>query len=245
MCNASCNLFVSRWIEPDEITGKDILEAGALDVNGSVRHLFQKHKPRRYVGTDIAAGKGVDYICDAVNLVDEFGETSVDVLVSTEMLEHVSDWRSVVSNFKRVLKPGGVLFITTRSPGFQYHAYPEDHWRYTLDDMKAIFSEFEIIALENDPSEPGVFLKARKPRRKKFVETDMSDYDVQDVNGQLPPDVLPDGPIEQPTLPVAGELPLPVIRRRSAKAVMPFTGIQPSVKPLPKGYKRLPWDRRK
>ena len=57
------------------------------------------------------------------------------------------------------------MAITTRSPGFRYHAYPHDYWRYTTADMALIFSDFDIELLEEeqDWSQPGVFVKARKP----------------------------------------------------------------------------------
>jgi hypothetical protein len=38
-----------------------------------------------------------------------------------------------------------------------------DYWRYEIEDMYKLFSDFEILILEKDPSVPGVFLKARKP----------------------------------------------------------------------------------
>jgi cyclopropane fatty-acyl-phospholipid synthase-like methyltransferase len=93
--------------------------------------------------------------------VEYLGPESFDAVISTELLEHVKDWRIVINNMKQVLKLGG--YITTRSKGFPHHAYPYDYWRYELSDMKAIFSDFEIVCLRKDHMDPGVFLKARKP----------------------------------------------------------------------------------
>jgi hypothetical protein len=63
---------------------------------------------------------------------------------------------------KSVLKRNGYIYITTRSYGFPYHAYPYDFGRYEIEDMKKIFSDFEIIKLVKDHEAPGVFLKAKK-----------------------------------------------------------------------------------
>jgi hypothetical protein len=54
------------------------------------------------------------------------------------------------------------IYITTRSKGFPYHGYPWDFWRYEIEDMKKIFSDFEIIKLIKDHEAPGIFLKAKK-----------------------------------------------------------------------------------
>ena len=77
------------------------------------------------------------------------------------MLEHIRDWAKAVQNMKAMLKYGGIILITTRSVGFHVHGYPEDYWRFDKDDMKHIFSDFEIVALEDDTHDPGVFVKAR------------------------------------------------------------------------------------
>ena len=66
------------------------------------------------------------------------------------------------NNLKEVLKPNGYIYITTRSLGFGYHAYPYDFWRYEIGDIQKIFSDFKIISLKKD-SEPGILLKAQKP----------------------------------------------------------------------------------
>ncbi len=174
MCHPACIEFVERAVQEGEVRGAEILEVGAQDVNGTVRPFLTSLEPKSYRGVDLAPGPGVDEVCDATALVARFGERSFDLVVSTEMLEHVLDWRAVVSNLKRVLKPNAVLLITTRSEGFPYHGYPYDFWRYSLDDMRVIFSDLEIEMLEADPLEPGVFIKAR--RRPDFSEASLGEY---------------------------------------------------------------------
>jgi SAM-dependent methyltransferase len=157
--------FFIENAQKEEFENKRILEVGSKYVNGSVRPLIEKFfKPREYIGVDIEEGKFVDIVCDAENLVDYFGKETFDVVIATELLEHVKDWRKVINNMKEVLKPNGYIYITTRSKGFPYHGYPYDFWRYEIEDMKEIFKDFEIIKLEKDPDTPGVFLKARKPK---------------------------------------------------------------------------------
>ena len=144
--------------------GLAVLEVGAADVNGGVRSVVSALLPARYVGVDLHLGPGVDVVCDAGELTAYFGEQSFDVVISTEMLEHVEDWRLVVTNLKRVLRPRGYLLVTTRSIGFPYHGNPYDYWRFEPSDMREIFGDMDILALERDADiEPGVLMLARKP----------------------------------------------------------------------------------
>ena len=157
--------FFIENTQREEFENKRILEVGSRYINGSVRPLIEKFfAPKEYVGVDIEEGKFVDVICDAENLIDFFGKESFDVVISTELLEHVKDWRRVINNMKEVLRPNGYIYITTRSRGFPYHGYPHDFWRYEIEDMKEIFKDFEIIKLEKDPEAPGVFIKAKRPK---------------------------------------------------------------------------------
>ena len=164
MCNVSCLGFVETYVSESDVRGRRVLEVGSFDVNGSPRALIEILKPSEYRGVDIEMGPGVDEICRAEDLVERFGPESFDLLISTEMIEHVADWKIVVSNFKRILKPGGKIIITTRSLGFPLHDYPSDHWRFEMSDMAMIFSDFESIVIESDPTSPGVFIGAVKPR---------------------------------------------------------------------------------
>lgn len=178
MCNAACVAFVAAALPPDAVAGRGVLEIGSRDVNGSVRTLIEPYAGS-YVGVDVVAGPGVDRVVPAERLVDEFGPEGFDIVVSTEMLEHVKDWRSAVSNMKRVLVPGGRLVLTTRSDGFPYHGYPHDYWRYDVDDFARIFADLHIETLEPDTSEPGVFIIATRPA--SFTEIDLADVAVVSV----------------------------------------------------------------
>jgi SAM-dependent methyltransferase len=172
VCDASGIAFAERVLTSGMIEGKEVLEVGSLDVNGSIRPQVESLKPARYVGADIMAGRRVDVVVDGAALVDRFGPASFDVVLTTEMLEHVRDWQVVISNLKRVLRPGGVLLVTTRSIGFHYHGWPYDFWRYEPEDMRVIFADMDIDVLERDPEAPGVFMLARQ--RVPFAETSPS-----------------------------------------------------------------------
>jgi SAM-dependent methyltransferase len=179
MCNVDVVFFAMRSLRPEDVEGRRVLDVGSLDVNGSLRPLIESWRPAEYVGVDIARGPGVDVICSADALVEHFGPARFDVVVSTELIEHIRDWKTAVANIKRVCAPRGWLLITTRSYGFRYHAYPHDYWRYEIDDMRRIFSDCEVLDLMSDPRSPGVFMKARKP--EPFVENELGGVELYSI----------------------------------------------------------------
>jgi SAM-dependent methyltransferase len=186
--HASAYQFGTTALDPAEVAGKDVIEAGAYDVNGSVRLPVESHRPATYTGTDMQAGPGVDVVCKAEDLPSAFGAESADVLISTEMLEHAEDWQAAMAGMIAVLRPGGVLLLTTRGPGFPRHGYPDDHWRFPVGVMQAILDaaalETDRCEPDPDPASPGVFVKARKPegwRRPRGMRAAWGRIDVPGV----------------------------------------------------------------
>lgn len=173
--------FLRERVFADEILGMEVLEVGSQDVNGSPREVLIPHKPKKYVGVDFAQARGVDIVMDVKDLTSYFGVDWFDVVISTEMLEHAKDWRTAVAQMKSVLRPGGLLVVTARGPGFPYHGYPHDYWRYTVDDFKRIFSDTWIqhVGKDTDHCLPGVFLKARKTGATGSV--DLSEINVAPI----------------------------------------------------------------
>lgn len=154
--------FVERTLTAEQVAGKRILEVGSYDVNGSVRPFIESLQPARYWGVDASPGPRVDQVVDCMKLVAEVGD-GWDLVVSTEMLEHVRDWRTCMYQLAAAMASDGLLLLTTRSPGFKYHPYPEDHWRYTLGTMDQILAALDLVGMGfDDPQAPGVFVVARK-----------------------------------------------------------------------------------
>ncbi len=173
MCHASVIFFGVKNLKKEEIENKRVIDVGSHNYNGNMSIFAEKMNPKEYIGVDMIAGPGVDIVCLAEDLVEKFGENSFDTVISNELMEHARNWRDVISNMKRVCKPGGTLLLTTRSKGFKIHAYPHDYWRYEVEDMKKIFSDFEIELLIPDPQAPGVLIKAKKPQN--FKENNLQD----------------------------------------------------------------------
>jgi 2-polyprenyl-3-methyl-5-hydroxy-6-metoxy-1,4-benzoquinol methylase len=179
MCNINCIGFGEKNLTAADVRGKRVIEIGSYDVNGSLRPYVMSMKPAEYVGVDIAKGYGVDVVCSAEHLRERFGDERFDVVISTEMIEHVRDWRKVISNMKNLCRPGGIVLITTRSYGFEYHGWPYDFWRFEVSDMEEVFSDFRMVHIESDSMDPGVFISARKP--DDFTERSLSDIELYSV----------------------------------------------------------------
>lgn len=150
MCNPWCNEFVLdcsiHWTKDS-----DILEVGSLNVNGTPRDALKDHKGL-YIGVDLQMGPGVDRIVDVKDLTDVFGPKTFDAVISTGSLEHMADWRVAVWQMSNVLRVGGVLCLTTCCPGFEYHPYPLDNWRFTREQLSAIFiPPMQWLVIEGSP----------------------------------------------------------------------------------------------
>lgn len=191
--------FVRRALNSNDIADKAVMEVGSANVNGSVRPFIESLDPAVYLGVDAAPGPGVDVVANCEQLTEQLNTGCWDVVISTEMLEHVRDWRACVRELALATRPGGLLLITTRSPGFEYHAYPEDHWRYTIADMKAICEALDLdpIYLQaDDPGTPGVFLMARKPENWLPHAEKLNSIEPAPAERFPVPDKDPDDPVK-------------------------------------------------
>lgn len=145
-----------------EVRSKRILDVGSLNINGSAREVFEPFSPSMYLGIDESLGPDVNIQMSGYHLYSIFLPSSFDIVICTEVLEHAEYWKQLVEQLRYVLRPGGLLYLSCRAPGFSYHNHPNDFWRFSLDQIKYIFSDMICLAAEDDTQFPGVFLKVRK-----------------------------------------------------------------------------------
>ena len=168
MCHTSVLTWAASAFTPDMVTGNTVIEVGSYDVNGTVRPIIQGHAPTSYLGVDQSAGPCVDLVADVADLPGLYPD-GFDLVVSTEMLEHVDDWRASLAALAALVVKGGTLALSTRSPGFPYHPYPVDNWRYPVALMRTILEALglKVVSCVEDPEQAGVFAIATKPARWK------------------------------------------------------------------------------
>lgn len=77
---------------------------------------------------------GLDYHLGNDSRVTE-ADAHFDIVLSTQVLEHVPEPQTYLSECFRLLKPGGKLFLTTHGT-YEDHGCPYDFQRWTADGLK-------------------------------------------------------------------------------------------------------------
>lgn len=96
-----------------------VCDVGSLNINGSNEYLFGLWSTN-YTGVDIVAGKNVDVVSKAhVYLSNK--KNIFDVVISTECLEHDSDFDNTIWSMYYAVKTGGLLLITAAGEGRAEH----------------------------------------------------------------------------------------------------------------------------
>lgn len=162
MCHASIEQFLAKHVHKADVMGRRVLEAGSFNENGSARSHIIPLEPREYIGIDMRPGPGVDLVLHADHLVQRFGREAFDIVISTEMLEHCEPWRWAVWHMCTVLRNGGLLVLTTRSPGATRHEHPGDYWRFTPTMFRKMFAGYRWRGLVPDPMGHGVLFAGEK-----------------------------------------------------------------------------------
>lgn len=115
---------------PEQTLRGEILETGA------VLHTL-----------DFCAGEGVDFVGDVSAL--PFENESYDMVLSTQVLEHVQDPQKVCLEMARVLKPGGHLFLTTPQSS-PIHNEPWNYFNFTHYGLTLLFEKAGLQVVKKE-----------------------------------------------------------------------------------------------
>jgi SAM-dependent methyltransferase len=111
-----------------------------LDVGCGVQPYYPLFAPiaSAYDGNDVTAGPRVRYVSPAESLPAP--SDSYDLVLCTQVLEHVRSPSAALAEMSRVLSPGGFLFLTTHGV-YPFHPDPADYWRWTEQGLAAAIED--------------------------------------------------------------------------------------------------------
>ena len=125
-------------------------DAKTLDI-GCGNDLYGELFPNRTtLDVEVREGVQVDIVADAHDL-SQIEDSSYKVILCTEVLEHLHTPAQAISEFHRVLEPGGLLILSTRFI-FPIHDAPGDYYRYTKYGLQHLLKAFEIEELKEETS---------------------------------------------------------------------------------------------
>jgi SAM-dependent methyltransferase len=156
-----------------------VVEIGSRPAEGqeeiaNIRAMFNGHE---FIGCDIQEGTNVDRVEDIHQLT--FADDSIGTVITVDTLEHVADPLRALKEIHRVLKPGGVVAISSVM-FFPIHAHPWDYWRFTPEGFALLLEPFEsslVMAFGHELLPEGVMgvgVKGPMPdlNQQRFPRTD-------------------------------------------------------------------------
>jgi SAM-dependent methyltransferase len=132
-----------------------IFEMGSFRVEGQEE--FADLRPffpgKVYIGCDMRQGLGVDRIEDVHCL--KIRNNSIGTVLIFDTLEHVEDVHQAMREIHRVLKPGGMVIMSSVM-NFPIHDYPSDYWRFTPKAFELLLKRFAVheVEFDGDPAFP-------------------------------------------------------------------------------------------
>jgi SAM-dependent methyltransferase len=135
----------NRWLIDEYIKdvsreipyGSVVLDAGAG--NCRYRHFFEErhvYLPIDFCRVDGKSYKRMALVSDLCNI--GLRDSSVDAAICIEVLEHIREPLLLIRELNRVLKPGGVLYLTCPQ-NYEEHEIPYDYYRFTRYSLADLF----------------------------------------------------------------------------------------------------------
>lgn len=141
-----------RYIELSD----DILDLGSGSSKSSYHRFIKYKKPYNINFTDLYKNVDDPNIIE-LDLEKEFSieNEKYSAITCFNVLEHVYNHKNLISESARILKKDG-LFVGSVPFLVNYHADPNDYWRYTWQSLEKIFMEagmkpVKIIVLATGP----------------------------------------------------------------------------------------------
>lgn len=130
--------------------GKQISKKQTLVDIGCGNKPYQKYFQCKYIGVDTSAGSKADIIAPAWDT--KLPANSADVVILIQSLEHISRTSDLAKEVYRLLKPGGLLFVSVPQTMPNHGPISEDgiqqdFFRFTPGGLLSVFHRFKKVYL--------------------------------------------------------------------------------------------------
>ena len=155
-----------------------ILEIGSYQVAGqeSIANLRALFPNCDYLGVDMRPGPGVDCVANVEALPQD--SASVGTVLALNTFEHVRCFWKGLEEVRRVLRPDGVLVLSTPFH-FRIHQFPHDYWRFTPAAYETLLEGYpsKIIGWHGPRNRPAnVWAVAFRDDRKAITRDQFVHY---------------------------------------------------------------------
>jgi SAM-dependent methyltransferase len=132
---------VARAIAETFALPEPIVEIGAYQVEGQapIANLRSLFPGKKYIGVDMRPGPGVDCVANVEDLPHK--SASIGTVLALNTFEHVKCFWRGLDEVHRVLRPDGVLVLSTPF-FFRIHQFPHDYWRFTPAAYEALLETY-------------------------------------------------------------------------------------------------------
>jgi SAM-dependent methyltransferase len=116
--------------------------ASILDVGVGSAPYWHIRPDLNWKGLDVDPGEKVDFLIKK-DCPWQIQDNSFDVVLCTQVIEHVENPSFLVSEINRVLKPGGQVILNAPFL-YPFHGMPDDQMRYTTTQLEYLFKDFNV-----------------------------------------------------------------------------------------------------
>lgn len=137
--------ILKQWWDNYNI-GNDIL---LISETNTVKNEFQASYPDWIINTVDKFSDDSDIKVDICSEINPFNN-KYDLIINQATIEHVHDPFGAMRNLCNSLKPNGIIVTHTHPPGYRYHQYPRDYFRFMKDwwyDLPNYINNIELLEL--------------------------------------------------------------------------------------------------
>jgi SAM-dependent methyltransferase len=123
--------------QPESSTPTTVVDLGCGDT--PYRPLFEPYAVT-YLGADLEGNAMADVVLDEASGTVDLPDAVADIIVSTQVLEHVRSPRRYLEEAQRLCRPKGRLILSTHG-FFKHHPHPTDFRRWTAEGLRQELAE--------------------------------------------------------------------------------------------------------